>query len=518
MDHDAFVSIRDLQWEQPKPVIFVHGDVDGMVTACVFLRAKGQEAELRFTGARRIAGDLQALAERIGEGLSVSEVLIGNVPVRPPAIGAVRQILGTDVPVTWVDHHNTRQPLLDEVAELSGVTFLHDLEEEQPSCLAARVLELEDDHVSRLTQIPDGGKSEDEWIHSCHTLLSSLIGRGRADILKRLAESEDLTDEDRELIDQHRAREDAADTLVSGTEHALHAIGNYHLVVIDGRGHDVGFLPRRVDARFPDVELRVMVPDDQTVMVTTNERNRDLVRLLRALPWPSGVFVGGRSYQARIDPGPTSMDVVLDILRDPSSWPSNIDAAAQRPPRERRPSGGKGRPPKQKWGGWNEPRLDAGDDPRRMWRRGFFERMLEQRLTADLMETAWRQGKRIDVLRAEADDAGYTLLMDSDAASRHVAVFCSPKGAEIRHVPVPASLAERPEGCLVWVEVDDDKAPQRIEPDYLWYGDTPGYALPPLDDLRSVKGGHDTFYLLPRDRFTRAGSVKNLAERLFGKK
>ena len=170
MDNDAFVSIRDMQWEQPKPVIFVHGDVDGMVTACIFLRARGGDAELRFTGARRIAGDLQALAERIQGGLQVSEVLIGNVPVRPPAVGAVRQLLATDISVTWVDHHNTRQPLLDEIAAFEGVNFLHDAEEAHPSHLAARVLELEDPHIDRLIQIPEGAESDDDWVQSCHTL------------------------------------------------------------------------------------------------------------------------------------------------------------------------------------------------------------------------------------------------------------------------------------------------------------------------------------------------------------
>ncbi len=515
MEHDAFVSIRDLQWEQPRPVIFVHGDIDGMVTACIFLRAKGGDAELRFTGARRIAGDLQALAERIQAGLSVSEVLIGNVPVRPPAIGAVRQLLATDTGVTWVDHHNTRQPLLDEVGELSGVSFLHDPEEARPPCLATRVLQIEDPHVDRLLGIPEGKESDDDWVRSCHTLLASLIGRGRADVLRRVADSDELTDEDRTLIAEHVARETAADALVFEQEHVLHEIGPHKLVILDGRGQDVGFLPRRVESRYPDVALRVMVPDDSTVMVTTNERGRDLVRLLRALPWPAGVFVGGRSYQARIDPGPTSVDVVLDILRDGSSWPQNIDAAATRPPRERRSA--PARAPKQKWGAWTEPDLPAGDDPRRMWRRGFFERMLEQRVVADLMEEAWRRGKRIDVLRAEADDAGYTLLMDSDQASRHVAIFSAPRGADVPHVPVPSTLADRPEGCLVWVEIDDAKAPDRLELRYLWYGDTPGYSLPPLDELRSVRGGDEQFQLLPRDRFERVGSTGALLEKLFGK-
>jgi len=512
MDNDAFVSIRDMQWEQPKPVIFVHGDVDGMVTACIFLRARGGDAELRFTGARRIAGDLQALAERIQGGLQVSEVLIGNVPVRPPAVGAVRQLLATDISVTWVDHHNTRQPLLDEIAAFDGVNFLHDAEEAHPSHLAARVLELEDPHIDRLIQIPEGAESDDEWVQSCHTLFSALIGRGRSDVLRRVADVDELTEEDQVLIESHLAREAAAEALVSRDDHVLYPVGAHQLVIIDGRGQDVGFLPRRVDARFPDVALRVMAPDEQTVMVTTNERGRDLVRLLRALPWPTGVFVGGRSYQARIDPGPTSVDAVLEILRDTASWPADIDAAATRQPRERRP---RQRSRKQKWGAWTQPDLAAGEDPRRLWRRGFFERMLEQRLVADLMQEAWRRGNRIDVLRAEADDAGYTLLMDSDTASRHVAVFCSPRGADVTQVPIPASLADRPEGCLIWLEVDDNAAPERLEIRYLWYGDSPGYSLPPIDDLPSVQGGDTTFHLLPRDRFTAVGKISALAEKLF---
>ena len=509
MDRDTFVSIRDLNWDEKKPVVFVHGDVDGMVTACIFLRGRGNEAEVRFTGARRLARDLQALSDGIVDGLPVQEVLIGNVPVRPAAIGAVRQILSSGVPVVWVDHHTTRQNLLDEVGSLDGLTFLHDAEPEgPPSQLAARAIELETDQVERLMAIPTGAESEDPWLQDCHSLLSAQIGRCQPDVLRRLAADEELSDEDREEIASHRAREAAADTLVFETEHPHYEFSGSSLVVVDARGQEVGFLPRRVESRFGEVDLRVIVPDDQTVLLTSPDRSRDLVRLLRALPWPAGVFVGGRPHHARIDPGTAGIDAVMSILTDAASWPADIAAAAARPPREPR-SGGSHR---QRGGG---PGVGA-DRGGAVAVRGAFEQAVEYRFLAELSEVVWKAGEQMAVYRGEPSGICANLVLELDGVSRRVALFCTAASASSAQLPVPFSMSDMPDACVIWA-VADDRGRDRLSLRYRWFGDEPGEPLPPIADLPRGRDPAGEVRMVPARQFTNLRAIQALADRLFGR-
>jgi hypothetical protein len=491
MQPQRYVQIRDLSWDEPRPVIFIHGDVDGMVTACVLVRSRGPEAEVRFSGARRIAGDLQALADRIGEGLPVSEVLIGNVPVRPATIGAVRQVLTRDVPVVWVDHHSTRQNLLDEVNAIDGVTFLHDAEtEEAPSTLAARVTESEDPHVQRLLSVSGGADSEDAWVRDRNVLLSSLIGRGDADTLRRLATEDELSDEDRAAIADHIAREAAADEFVNEVEHPVHEISGLKIVVLDARGRDVGYLPRRVEARFGDVDLRVIASDEDTIVVTSSERGRDLVRLLRALPWPSGTFVGGRPHQARITPGPSGIDTALEILGDAASWPKDINAAATRPPRDNR-RGGRRR----------GPRMDEGGGSART----FFERVVEQRVIADLLEVALQNETPLEVYRGNEAGGCAMLVLDTGKTSRHVALYCSRATANVEAAPVPPGVLDTRDGCLVWALAAEDPDDGWLDVSFRWFGKGPNQR-PPQASGRFI----------PADRFAPVRTIDGLVERLFG--
>ena len=509
MERDTYVAIRDLEWTEKRPVVFVHGDVEGMVTACVFLRSRGPETEVRFTGARRLARDLQALADRIAMDLPVSEVLIGNVPVRPAAIGAARQILAAGVPVVWVDHHTTRQNLLEEVSSLDGLNFLHDAELEAPApTLAARAMEIDLDGLARLLGIDGAGEDADDWLQDRQSLLSAQIGRCQPDILRRIAVEADLTDEDRSTIDGHRARESAADNLVFEQEHQTLEVGGCKLVVVDARGQEVGFLPRRVETRYGDVDLRLIVPDGENVLLTSADRSRDLVRLLRALPWPAGVFVGGRPHHARIDPGTAGMDAVLSILQDPASWPGDVNAAAARPPRgarQGRPQ--KGRRDDRTWGG-----ADRSPGPV----RGFFEQMVEQRVMADLTETVWRAGERMSIYRGDGQHTAGALVLELDGIARRVALICTPSSAAISHVPVPSSMADMPDACVVWVRVDD-RDRNRLKLSYRWLGDEPGEPLPRVDEFPEERASQGNYRRVPVGRLSEVRSTRALLDRLFGR-
>ena len=497
MEREHQVSIRALEWDEPRPVIFIHGDVDGMVAACLFVRSRGDQAIIRFTGARRLAGDLQALSERVSEGLGVTEILLGNVPVRPASIGAIRQAVAQDVPVVWVDHHSTRQDLLDEVSTIEGVTFLHDSEVEgPPSSLAARACDLTDSHTERLLQVAQGQDAEDPWIKDRHTLLSAFIGRGDPDTLRRLALQDDLAEEDQEVIRAHLAREAAADEFVGEVEHPTHDIQGHSMVLLDARGRDVGYLPRRVEARYPDAALRVLVVDDNTILVTSGEKGRDLLRLLRALPWPGGVYVGGRPHQVRVTPGDLDVDEALAILCDSNSWPTGLEA----PP----PKSGRGQQPRQRRGGSRQDQsLQQGD-------RGFFSKVVEQRVIADLLEEALRDDHPLDVFRGEGDGNCATWVLVSGDAVRHVSIFCSRVNAAVDRIPVHSRVLRINGGCAIWARAEANPDDGYLDVVFGWFGREPGRRPPSAD------GGRGTHAAIPQDRFDRISTPDELAEALFG--
>jgi len=496
MEREHQVSIRALEWDEPRPVIFIHGDVDGMIAACLFVRSRGEQAIIRFTGARRLASDLQALGDRISEGLGVTEILIGNVPVRPASIGAIRQVVAQEVPVIWVDHHSTRQDLLDEVAAIDGVTFLHETEVEgPPSGLVAQMCELTDSQTERLLQVAQGADAEDPWILDRHTLLSAFIGRGDPDTLRRLAMEEELSEQDREAIEAHVAREAAADEFVGEVEHPTHDIHGHTMVLLDARGRELGYLPRRVEARYPDADLRILVVDDGTILVTASEKGRDLVRLLRSLPWPSGVFVGGRPHQVRVSPGDLGMDGALAILCDPNSWPQGLEAAPARSSRS--PQGSRRSPPRRGSSGHG-----SG--------RGFFAQVVEQRVIADLLEEALRDDHPLEVFRGEGDASCATFVLVSDGVVRHISMYCSRVNASVERIPVSRSVLRINGGCAIWARAEANPEDGYLDVVYGWFGRDPGQRPPSAD------GGRGTHAEIPHGRFDRISSPDELAEALFG--
>ena len=497
MEREHQVSIRALEWDDPRPVIFIHGDVDGMIAACLFVRSRGDQAIIRFTGARRLAGDLQALNERVSEGLGVSEVLLGNVPVRPASIGAIRQAVAQEIPVVWVDHHSTRQDLLDEVSAIEGVSFLHDSEVEgPPSSLAARICELADPHTERLLQVAQGGDAEDPWIKDRHTLLSAFIGRGDPDTLRRLALQDDLAEEDQEVIRAHVEREAAADEFVNEVEHPTHDIQGHSMVLLDARGRDVGYLPRRVEARYPDAALRALAVDENTVLVTSAEKGRDLLRLLRSLPWTGGVYVGGRPHQVRITPGDLGMDAALAILCDSNSWPQGLEA----PP----PKSGRNQQSSRRGGGSRRaPAVQSGG-------RSFFSQVVEQRVISDLLEEALRDDHHLEVFRGEGNSACATFVLVSGSAVRHVSIFCSRVNAAVDSIPVDSSVLRVNGGCAIWARAEANPEDGYLDVVYGWFGREPGRRPPSAD------GGRGGQAAIPQRRFDRISTPDELAEALFG--
>ena len=84
---------------------------------------------------------------------------------------------------------------------------------------------------------------------------------------------------------------------------------------------------------------------------------------------------------------------------------------------------------------------------------GLREKVIEHLFVGDLLRCLWRQGSRdIEVLRAEVDRAGYDLVLECNGVLRHVQLKSSHRSAKTRDVKIHVNLAEKPSGCVIWIQ------------------------------------------------------------------
>lgn len=151
------------------------------------------------------------------------------------------------------------------------------------------------------------------------------------------------------------------------------------------------------------------------------------------------------------------------------------------------------------------------------------EKILEHRIIADLSSHFWLSGiDEFEISRSEVDAYGYDLVVEVGNVIRHIQLKMMRLGAAKSGVNISLRLARKPSGCVVWMVYD----PKDLTFDhFLWFGSSPGAALPPLGDKvakhtksnsqgeKTERSGHRT---LAKTKFAKLADVKALAGHLFG--
>jgi hypothetical protein len=151
------------------------------------------------------------------------------------------------------------------------------------------------------------------------------------------------------------------------------------------------------------------------------------------------------------------------------------------------------------------------------------EKLIEHVFVAGVMQQLWSAGRRdIELLRAEVDNAGYDLAIETGGVLRHIQLKASVVGSTTRKVSVQTALAAKRSGCVVWIWVNGDT----LTPDhYLWFGAAPRAPLPDLGDRLTkhskanadgVKALRSALRDLSRGRFERINGMPGLVRALFG--
>ncbi len=151
------------------------------------------------------------------------------------------------------------------------------------------------------------------------------------------------------------------------------------------------------------------------------------------------------------------------------------------------------------------------------------EALLEHLFVADVLRALWLRGiRRVGVLKPQVDD-GYDVVFDLGGIVRHVQLKSSAVGGKTARQTVSLNLADKPSGCVVWVQFEPETL--KLGP-FWWLGDAPGKPLPNIRDFevaKHAKGNAEGIKLerpnqrvVPRARFTPVTSVDEIVALLFG--
>ncbi|MCK1434968.1 hypothetical protein [Bradyrhizobium sp. 15] len=151
------------------------------------------------------------------------------------------------------------------------------------------------------------------------------------------------------------------------------------------------------------------------------------------------------------------------------------------------------------------------------------EQALFHLLLGELMATRWQQGRHdIEVLKSEVDRGGYDIVLEANGILRHIQLKSTFSGSAVRHVTINTRLLEKPSGCVIWLEVNQQTLTLER---YFWFGGQPGERLPDLGSKVSRHSrGDSTGQKLERPMhrdlgkacFERIDSADDLLARLFG--
>ena len=157
-------------------------------------------------------------------------------------------------------------------------------------------------------------------------------------------------------------------------------------------------------------------------------------------------------------------------------------------------------------------------------RSSYREMLLEHLFAGAVMRHLWLNGvTRLELLKPQVDDSGYDLVLEANAVVRHVQLKASHRGAATSGVSINLALAEKPSGCVIWIQFDPDSLD--LGP-FLWFGGRAGEKLPDLSPFKiakharanaqGVKAERPNIRHVPKARFTLLETIGDVVDLLFG--
>ncbi len=152
------------------------------------------------------------------------------------------------------------------------------------------------------------------------------------------------------------------------------------------------------------------------------------------------------------------------------------------------------------------------------------EKLIEHVFVGEVLRNLWRAGvHEVDILRAETDAAGYDIVVEVGAVSRHIQLKSSAQNATTGKQNVNVALGTKRSGCVLWVMFN----PSTLElGPFMWFGGEPGEPLPDITGFpvaKHTKGNKEgekaerkNIRILTKGKFTKVSSIAGVIEKLFG--
>jgi hypothetical protein len=128
----------------------------------------------------------------------------------------------------------------------------------------------------------------------------------------------------------------------------------------------------------------------------------------------------------------------------------------------------------------------------------------------------------LEILKPQVDDSGYDLVFETRSIVRHVQLKSTKWGSSLRDVNVQLQLANKPSGCVVIIEFDNNL---QLGPFY-WFGNPPGERLPDISSFpvarhakansQGNKSQRPNIKQIPRSSFQKLNTIEDIIEQLFG--
>jgi hypothetical protein len=153
------------------------------------------------------------------------------------------------------------------------------------------------------------------------------------------------------------------------------------------------------------------------------------------------------------------------------------------------------------------------------------EHLIEHLLIGELLKHSWLHDRAsLEISKPEIDRAGHDIILESNGITRHVQLKSSARTAKTARQKIHVDLAEKPSGCVIWVQFD----PHTLEMGpFLFFGSGPSKPLPSIDDFpvakhtkgnaRGVKKERPHIRVVAKGRFRRVETIDELYAILFGR-
>ena len=253
-EHEAWQTIREMfrchagrvavEGSEPYAVVVTHGDIDGMVAAAIVVRReRSVDCEVAFSNARGISKKLQQALRRESPP---GRLYVCDIPASADAYTVANALNEAGVEVRWIDHHPWDDVTPEQMTRVCKEVVYNEGTNTPAGVLAGEWQGERDAYCGRIGRICYASERGTEWERNWFRLLASYVGKGRKDVLERLAFDRPFTEGDKRRIADQALAETVAEAILAQSPRTVTTTDGRSMAVYDTSSKPGVFLGRKV--------------------------------------------------------------------------------------------------------------------------------------------------------------------------------------------------------------------------------------------------------------------------------